>query len=186
MENENSPAEPTQGGRYISVVIFLFVIALVAGIYLLLNKGSSNQSLQTPTQSANITAGEESGEALASPSAKPIMDNVTELQIIDELVGTGAAAESGKKVVVNYTGTLTDGTIFDSNVNPKFGHVEPFSFTLGVGEVIPGWDQGVAGMKVGGKRKLTIPPSLGYGSQDMGVIPPNSTLIFEVELLKVE
>jgi len=106
-----------------------------------------------------------------------------ELIIEDLVVGEGAEAVKNSIVSVNYTGLLTDGTKFDSSLNP--GRT-PFRFTVGAGQVIRGWDEGVAGMKVGGKRKLTIPPSMGYGSQDMGVIPPNSTLIFEVELLAVE
>lgn len=101
----------------------------------------------------------------------------------DIKVGDGAEATAGKTVSVHYTGTLTDGKKFDSSLDRG----EPFSFTLGQGEVIQGWDQGVAGMKVGGKRKLVIPPSLGYGDQGAGDdIPPNSTLVFEVELLSVE
>ena len=85
---------------------------------------------------------------------------------------------------MNYTGTLEDGSIFDSSLNPGR---EPFTFTLGVGSVIKGWDLGVKDMKVGGKRKLTIPPELGYGDKGAGnVIPPGATLIFEVELLEVE
>ncbi|MGA2910250.1 MAG: FKBP-type peptidyl-prolyl cis-trans isomerase [Candidatus Microgenomates bacterium] len=104
------------------------------------------------------------------------------LQIQDEVVGTGVEAVAGKSVTVNYIGTLTDGIKFDSSYDRN----QPFTFNLGAGEVIQGWDQGVVGMKVGGKRKLTIPPSLGYGSQTVGSIPPNSTLIFEVELLNVE
>jgi len=106
-----------------------------------------------------------------------------ELIIEDLVVGDGAEAEKNSIVTVNYTGLLTDGTKFDSSLNP--GRT-PFRFTLGAGQVISGWDQGVLGMKVGGKRKLTIPPSMGYGNQDMGVIPPNSTLIFEVDLLTVD
>ena len=106
-----------------------------------------------------------------------------ELKIEDLVVGTGEAAVVGKNVFVHYTGTLTDGTKFDSSVDRG----TPFTFSLGAGEVIPGWDQGIVGMKVGGKRKLTIPPSLGYGEAGYGdAIPPNSTLIFEVELIKVE
>ena len=106
------------------------------------------------------------------------------LQIQDEVVGTGAAAVAGEMVTVNYTGTLADGKKFDSS----YDHGEPFSFILGAGQVIRGWDEGVAGMKVGGKRKLTIPPELGYGNQNVGngLIPPNSTLIFEVELLNAK
>ena len=97
-------------------------------------------------------------------------------------LGTGDVAAKGNKVSVHYTGWLTDGTKFDSSVDRK----QPFDFTLGQGMVIQGWDEGVAGMQVGGKRKLTIPPQLGYGAQGAGgVIPPNATLVFEVELLAI-
>ena len=100
----------------------------------------------------------------------------------DIQVGTGAEAVSGNKVSVHYVGTLTDGTKFDSSRDRG----QPFDFQLGAGRVIKGWDQGVAGMKVGGKRKLVIPPELAYGSKGFpGLIPPNSTLVFEVELLGV-
>ena len=110
------------------------------------------------------------------------MDN--QLIIGELVVGEGMEARDFNKVVVNYTGTLEDGSVFDSSLKPGR---EPFTFTLGVGSVIKGWDQGVKGMKVGGKRKLTIPPELGYGAQgEGGVIPPNAILIFDVELLEVE
>ena len=103
--------------------------------------------------------------------------------IIDDLsVGQGAAAATGQQVKVHYTGWLTDGTKFDSSKDRN----DPFVFPLGAGRVIKGWDEGVQGMKVGGKRKLTIPPALGYGTRGAGgVIPPNATLVFEVELLGV-
>lgn len=103
------------------------------------------------------------------------------LQIEDIKIGTGAEAVAGKDVDVHYTGTLTNGQKFDSSKDRG----EPFTFSLGAGQVIQGWDKGVAGMKEGGVRKLTIPPELAYGSRQVGPIPANSTLIFEVELLKV-
>ena len=95
-------------------------------------------------------------------------------------------AKVGDTVSMNYTGTLTDGNVFDSNVDPKFGHVEPFIFKLGAGQVISGWDKGITGMKVGEKKTLRIPPEDAYGENGVGPIPPNSTLIFEVELLEIK
>jgi FKBP-type peptidyl-prolyl cis-trans isomerase FkpA len=104
------------------------------------------------------------------------------LVVEDLTVGTGATATAGKKVTVHYTGWLTSGKKFDSSKDRN----DPFVFNLGAGQVIRGWDQGVQGMQVGGKRKLTIPPDLGYGARGAGgVIPPNATLVFEVELLGV-
>ncbi len=99
----------------------------------------------------------------------------------DLVVGTGAVAATGDTVTVNYVGKLTDGTQFDSSYDRN----QPFTFRIGAGQVIAGWDQGVPGMRVGGKRRLTIPPSLGYGNQQVGPIPPNSTLIFDIELLSI-
>lgn len=104
------------------------------------------------------------------------------LQYEDLTVGTGAEAKAGQSVSVHYTGWLTDGQKFDSSKDRN----DPFSFVLGGGMVIKGWDEGVQGMKVGGVRRLTIPPQLGYGVRGAGgVIPPNATLVFEVELLDV-
>lgn len=109
---------------------------------------------------------------------------MSNLQIEDIHIGTGQTPKAGQTVVVHYTGWLTDGKKFDSSVDRG----EPFEFQIGVGQVIQGWDQGVMTMKIGGKRKLTIPPELAYGSRDVGdgLIPPNSTLIFEVELLDLK
>ena len=104
------------------------------------------------------------------------------LKYVDQVTGTGDVAVAGKTVSVHYTGWLENGKKFDSSLDRG----QPFSFPLGAGRVIKGWDEGVQGMKVGGKRKLTIPSDLGYGSRGAGgVIPPNSTLIFDVELLGV-
>jgi FKBP-type peptidyl-prolyl cis-trans isomerase len=105
------------------------------------------------------------------------------LTYVDQTIGTGELAVAGKMAIVHYTGWLENGNKFDSSVDRG----QPFSFPLGAGRVIKGWDEGVQGMKVGGKRKLTIPAKLGYGSRGAGgVIPPNATLIFDVELLGVK
>lgn len=120
--------------------------------------------------------GEEAGDA-------PTAQAPSELKIEQLKEGTGAEATPGKTVKVHYTGWLLNGEKFDSSVDRG----QPFEFRLGAGQVIQGWDKGVAGMKVGGKRKLIIPPDLAYGERGAGgVIPPNSTLVFEVELLGVE
>jgi FKBP-type peptidyl-prolyl cis-trans isomerase FkpA len=118
-----------------------------------------------------------------------ILVGVTTLQITDVRVGTGAEATTGKSVTVNYTGWLYNpnaadhhGSQFDSSRDTGR---QPFTFILGAGQVISGWDQGVAGMRVGGQRTLTIPPNLGYGSRANGPIPANSSLVFDVELLDV-
>ena len=154
--------------NYLFVTIFLGILIVAGGIYIFATKSKTSGVYSSASPSATI-------------EGSPNMND--QLKIEDEVVGTGAEAVSGKKVTVNYLGTLSDGTKFDSS----YDRGTPFSFNLGAGEVIKGWDQGVAGMKVGGKRKLTIPPSLGYGAAGAGgVIPGNATLIFEVELLKVE
>ena len=105
-----------------------------------------------------------------------------QLTIEDTVIGTGAEAKAGQSVTVHYTGMFPDGRKFDSSLDRR----DPFVFMLGAGMVIKGWDDGVQGMKVGGKRKLTVPPHMGYGERGAGgVIPPNATLVFEVELLGV-
>ena len=102
--------------------------------------------------------------------------------VIDDLVvGTGATAAGGDTVTVHYVGTLTNGTKFDSS----YDRGTPYVFPVGAGQVIAGWDQGVPGMKIGGKRRLTIPPELAYGSQGRGTIPPNTTLVFEIDMLSI-
>ncbi len=116
----------------------------------------------------------------SNEAAGQVVTTESGLQYIDLVVGTGRQAELGDTATVHYTGWLADGRKFDSSVDRK----EPFSFRVGAGQVIKGWDEGVGTMKVGGKRKLTIPPQLGYGARGAGnVIPPNATLTFDVELL---
>ena len=107
---------------------------------------------------------------------------MNELIIEDLIVGNGKEAKPGSESTVDYTGWLENGTEFDSSLSPER---DPLLITLGIGQVIKGWDQGIPGMKVGGKRRLTIPPHLGYGGRSVGSIPANSTLIFEVNLLTV-
>jgi len=111
-----------------------------------------------------------------------VQNSQPQVGIQDEVIGGGDVAALGDRVTVNYVGTLSSGKVFDSSI----ARGEPFAFVLGAGQVIKGWDEGIAGMRVGGKRILTIPPSLGYGPNSYGPIPGNSTLVFEVELLKVE
>lgn len=130
------------------------------------------------TKKENQTQQPESPTSVVNPPGSS-----GELKIDDLKVGAGDEAKAGKTVTVHYRGTLTDGKQFDAS----YDRGQPFKFQLGAGQVIPGWDKGVAGMKIGGKRKLVIPPQLGYGERGAGgVIPPNATLVFEVELLKVE
>jgi FKBP-type peptidyl-prolyl cis-trans isomerase FkpA len=120
--------------------------------------------------------------AMDKPEGKEVVTS-SGLKYVDHKIGEGDEAKSGDVVTVHYTGWLTDGKKFDSSLDRN----QPFTFKLGAGQVIEGWDKGVAGMKMGGKRKLTIPPGLAYGTQAVGgVIPPNSTLVFEVELLNIK
>lgn len=140
-------------------------------------------STSSCTKCSNDSASESKDATTATTVVETAPSSDAKLGIEDTVVGTGAEAVDGKKVTVHYTGTLVDGTKFDSSLDRN----APFPFVLGAGQVIQGWDQGFKGMKVGGKRKLTIPPSMGYGENGVsGVIPPNSTLLFDVELLGVE
>ncbi|MDB5189101.1 MAG: FKBP-type peptidylprolyl cis-trans isomerase [Parcubacteria group bacterium] len=136
----------------------------------------TTDTMATTSDSTSAAApqGQPQGAAVSGPLP-------TKLTITDEIVGTGPAAKAGDTVTVNYVGSLPDGTVFDASAK----HGQAFSFQLGAQQVIAGWDQGLVGMKVGGKRKLVIPPDMAYGNRDLGVIPPNSTLVFEVELVKI-
>ncbi len=151
-------------------------------------KAATTNASTTTTASATTpaaTAAESTGSSMNGMPGGAAAEITTPsgLKYQDLALGDGAVAEAGKSVTVHYTGWLTDGTKFDSSVDRG----KPFVFTLGAGQVIRGWDEGVRGMKVHGKRRLTIPSDLGYGQQGAsGVIPPNATLIFEVELLGVK
>lgn len=154
----------------------LIVLLLTAGIMI----PACAQKETKPMTSEQKPAAEQKSTAGASEQYIKTSSGLSYLELTP---GTGASPTAGKQVKVHYTGTLENGTKFDSSVDRN----EPFVFTIGVGQVIPGWDEGVMSMKVGGKRKLVIPPQLGYGASGAGgVIPPNATLIFEVELLDVQ
>jgi peptidylprolyl isomerase len=166
-------------------------IALLLGICLtalLAACGDDEEAEPTPTPPVEGTATPAEGTPTPVESGPPAVSGeptVTDsgLQYIDIVVGTGPSPATGETAVVHYTGWLTDGTKFDSSID----RAQPFRFTIGIGQVIAGWDEGVATMGVGGKRRLIIPPELGYGeSGSPPVIPANAELIFDVELLAIE
>ncbi len=169
----------------LSIAIFIIlVIAVIAGAVWYSNNVLQGNMVNGIGQAASST-GQPAGNINQATSANATTTNMNQgqLQITDLVVGTGTVAENGDTVNVLYTGTLDDGTVFDAS--SMHGN-QPFSFTLGAGQVIKGWDEGVLGMKVGGKRELVIPPSLGYGAQGAGnTIPPDATLHFTVQLLSV-
>jgi FKBP-type peptidyl-prolyl cis-trans isomerase len=159
--------------KKLSLKSSIFLIACLVGLS---GCTASNQEINT-SQNADISA------KIKFKNEKK-EKKMSDLQITDDVIGSGALAEKGKKISVHYTGTLyPSGEKFDSSVDRG----QPFEFTLGVGQVIKGWDEGFAGMKVGGKRTLIIPPDMAYGASGAGgAIPPNATLKFEVELLGVK
>ena len=147
-----------------NIIFVVIAVILIGGLIYFFSQTSNETETKSPTSQV-------------TPQAK-----VSELKVEDIKVGEGREVKSGDTVVIDYKGTLLDGTKFDSS----YDRGKPFETAIGVGRVIQGWDQGVPGMKVGGKRKLTIPPDLGYGEQGVpGTIPPNSTLVFEVELVDI-
>lgn len=173
--------------NYIGIASVLVVIVL--GLFFI-NKTrvtaptTETQKTVGTTEVKTETKGEPVTTTTTNSNTKTTMTQTTTggLIIVDEVIGTGATATAGDSVTVQYVGSLTNGTVFDAS---KSHGDQGFTFKLGAGQVIKGWDVGVAGMKVGGKRKLTIPSDMAYGNQAVGgVIPANSTLIFEVELLK--
>ena len=154
--------------KIFSLIGVILIVLMISGCV----KGANDKNVEGLQQEEVV----EEGQIQETPVA-----DVTELQIESLMEGTGdRQVEQNDVISVHYVGTLTDGSKFDSSIDRG----EPFTFTVGIGQVIKGWDQGTQGMKVGEKRKLTIPANLAYGEQGSGaVIPPNSTLIFEVELV---
>lgn len=188
--------KPTQTGIATAlalVVVIMFFI--LPGLSPFGTPAPSNEAAAveaTTTDTTNTTA-----QVAPTTTMPPVTQPITQLMMKDEVVGTGATATAGDTVVVEYTGALTNGTVFDSSVGkPAFaipgvtcpaGSTTGLCLTLGAGQVIKGWDEGIVGMKVGGKRQLLIPASLAYGSQSPAPsIPANSNLVFEVELLNVQ
>ncbi len=175
-------------------VVWIVLIIVLSSLIVFVGCKNKGDIMDGPgmvnTDGADVKTPQDGGEgteALNEPEKDPTeepekKEEATGLKIEDIKVGEGEAVKEGDTVKVHYTGMLTNGKVFDSSKERG----EPFRFTVGAGNVIKGWEEGLIGMKVGGKRLLTIPPDLGYGDRDMGDIPPNSTLIFEIELLGLE
>lgn len=177
--------KPTQTGIAVAlalvVVVMFFVLPGLSPFgQVQPNTAATEQAVDQSQAAQTLPTAPQGQSASTTMPTQPI----TQLMMKDEVVGAGAIAVAGDTVTVNYVGALTNGTVFDASA--KHG-TDGFTFVLGAGQVIKGWDQGVAGMKVGGKRVLAIPAALAYGDRAMGdAIPANSDLIFEVELLKVQ
>ncbi len=160
------------------LIAYGFLILLGIGIFVTLNQKKpispfDNSPIALPSV-------EPSPQPTAPPTQAPV--SITKLTTVDTQMGTGTPAASGNTIIVNYTGMFTDGRVFDTSIGKQ-----PLAVVIGTGQVIPGWDQGILGMRVGGKRRLIIPADLAYGQKGAGgVIPPNATLIFDIELLDVK
>ncbi len=159
-----------QKGNISMTVSIVIAILLVGIIVYALSKKQVQAPISSNTNTEIKAVDTNSPEDVTPPTNKPMEQT----------------AKNGDVLSMNYTGKLTNGTVFDSNVDPKFNHVQPFEFKLGAGMVIKGWDEGLVGMKVGEKKTLTITPDKGYGDRAVGPIPANSTLIFDVELVAIK
>jgi peptidylprolyl isomerase len=165
------------------MIVWVLIVLLVIGILVYVTIHNKVSTSGTDTSTTDVSSQNTNMQPITQPTQQIPGVSITITQ-----EGTGAVAKTGDTVAMNYTGTLADGTVFDSNVDPKFGHVQPFIFTIGAGMVIKGWDVGVAGMKVGEKRTLVIDPDYAYGASGAGggAIPPNATLTFDVELVAIK
>jgi len=171
-------------GIFLSVALMLVCVGVLVFTQM---SGQKDAAIGNSPQTQPTTVTQENNTPIKSNTMpevkKDAVTTASGLQYIELEEGTGATPQTGQTVEVHYTGTLTDGTKFDSSRDRN----QTFKFKIGTGQVIKGWDEGVITMKVGGQRKLTIPPELGYGARGAGgVIPPNSTLIFDVELISVQ
>jgi peptidylprolyl isomerase len=163
----------------LSLAILFFITAFGFTFYAIWQSSHNN----SPSSQTNNCSSTPSETALAAPTVYQTSTTPTSLQVTDLTTGSGATANNGSCLTVQYYGTLaSNGTLFDEDFTKATG----FEFQLGAGQVIKGWDQGLVGMKVGGMRRLVIPPSLGYGNTAQGIIPANSTLVFVVKLLNVQ
>lgn len=169
----------TQTGIAVALALVVIAIFFFSQDFSPFNQISDQTGVAQDVQTSQTTT------QYPNPTISTTMPtDTTQLQTTDDVIGTGTAAETGDTVTVNYIGALTDGTVFDASANHG---TDGFTFNLGAGQVIKGWDLGIVGMKEGGKRTLVIPAPLAYGDQAVGpVIPANSALIFQVELLKVQ
>ncbi|MCL6096115.1 MAG: FKBP-type peptidyl-prolyl cis-trans isomerase [Patescibacteria group bacterium] len=177
--------------NFVFGIIFIAAVLILGGLFIqqqgsqknpLENSQTTNSTTPTPTQTPVLLPTQSPQPAQNSSQSGNIIIMPDGLKIQDISLGTGREAKSGDTVAVNYLGTLENGTKFDSSYDRN----QPFITQIGVGQIIKGWDEGIPGMRVGGKRKLIIPPELGYGAQAAGSIPPNSTLVFEVELVSIK
>lgn len=177
----------TSTGIAVAVAVVFAMALLFFGPQFLTILFPQSEGDQSVTLDGTSADGSASAGDSTNPNPLSMQDSSgalpTTLTVSDITVGTGPEAKAGDTVSLTYVGALPDGTVFDASANHGG---QPFTFTLGAGQVIKGWDQGIVGMKVGGKRQLIIPPDMAYGSHAVGSIPANSTLIFNVELLNVQ
>jgi len=173
----------------INYVLVTIGLGMIIGLLLILSNQPKNSPVEEFTNidlnqpQNNPMTDQNNNPNVLSETSSPAMADVTELKVEDLVVGTGPEVKSGDTISIHYLGTLVDGTKFDSS----YDRGQPFETQIGVGRVIPGWDQGIIGLQVGGKRRLTIPYQLAYGEEGVpGAIPPKATLIFEVELIEIK